>query len=70
MKLDNFGKIKEGDAAGWLLSLFLDKLTKDRDELSDKTDQIQMCISSLDFRVCPGRESLQQSYSPSCRQSN
>lgn len=43
--LDNFGKIKEGDAAGWLLLVFLDKLTKDRDELSDKTDQIQMCIA-------------------------
>lgn len=34
----------EGDAAGWLFFVFLDKLTKDRDELSDKTDQIQMCI--------------------------
>ena len=44
VKLWTILEIQEGDAAGWLLLVFLDKLTKDREELSDKTDQIQMCI--------------------------
>lgn len=62
--MDNFGKIKEDDAAGWLLVVFLDKLTKDRDELSDKTDLIQVCInSSKDFSECILAENLSSSHS-------
>lgn len=61
--MDNFGKIKEDAAAGWLLLVFLDKLTKDRDELSDKTDPIQVYKQSKDFSECVLAENLFSSHS-------
>jgi hypothetical protein len=48
-----WGLGKENDFAGLLLLVSLDKLMKEKNELYDKIEWLQMQINNLKIDVCP-----------------